>query len=276
MEVSIVIVNYKTPKLLMQCLESLKKEASFVNDIIVVDNNSADNSLALLKNNFPRVKRVASQTNAGFGRGVNWGVNNARHEYIMILNPDIIFKGQSLEFLLKEMIKDPGIGLIAPKLVLPDGQLQYSCCRFQTPDIVLFRRSALGQTRLGQKRLDHFLMKEYDHLKPRDVDWVIGGCMLIRRQAVEQVGLMDDRFFLYFEDMDWCRRLWQGGWRVRYEPRVSMTHYYRRQSNSRPGWRGLLTPLGRAHFISGIKYFTKHIGNKKRLTEGRKKALSRH
>ncbi len=270
MKLSIVIVNYKTPLLLMQCLASLKKEAPEVTDIIVVDNASNDETIPLLQSKHPDIKRIASKTNVGFGRGVNWGITNAKHEFVMILNPDVIVSPNSLQFLLKQIRADKNIGMIAPKLLLPNGEIQYSCCRFQSPDVIVYRRSVLGKTTLGQRRINHFLMKDYDHKEPRDVDWVIGGCMLIRRKAAEEVGLMDDRFFLYFEDMDWCRRLWQAGWRVRYEPRAIMTHYYRRQSNSQPGVKGLLTPLGRAHFISGTKYFIKHIGNSKRLKNGQK------
>lgn len=268
MNISVVIVNYKTPKLLMQCLESLKKEAPGINDIVVIDNASGDDSIALLKKNRPDVKRIASRTNVGFGRGVNWGITNARKPFILILNPDIILSPGSLQILWQEMNNQPRLGLIAPKLMLPDGNLQFSCCRFQTPDVVVFRRSWLGKTTLGQKRIDRFLMKEYDHQKPRDVDWVIGGCMLVRRQALEEIGLMDQRFFLYFEDMDWCRRFWHNGWRIRYEPRARMTHYYRRQSYRQQGLKGLLTPLGRAHFVSGSKYFIKHIGNGALLRHG--------
>ncbi len=269
MNLSVVIVNYKTPKLLMQCLQSLQHEAPEVRDVIVIDNSSGDGSIALLKNKYPWVRRIASPINAGFGRGVNWGITNARNPYILILNPDVIAQNGSLQQLYSELQRNPTVGLIAPQLRSPEGTLQYSCCRFQTPLLVLFRRSWLGKTRFGIRRLDHFLMKDYDHSRPRNVDWVIGGCMLVRRQALEQVGLIDERFFMYFEDMDWCRRFWQNGWLVRYEPRAVMIHHHRRQSASRPGLRGLLNPLGRIHLISGLKYFYKHIGN------GRKLALSR-
>lgn len=267
MNISVVIVNYKTPKLLMQCLQSLQQEAPEVRDIIVIDNSSGDNSLALLKKEYPWVRRIASPVNAGFGRGVNWGITNARNPYILILNPDVIAQPGSLQKLYEEMQQNPNIGLIAPQLRYLDGSLQYSCCRFQTPMLVVYRRSWLGKTSHGKKRLDHFLMKDFDHTKPRNVDWVIGGCMLVRRQALEQVGLIDERFFMYFEDMDWCRRFWQSGWLVRYEPRAVMIHHHRRQSASRPGLRGLLNPLGRIHLSSGFKYFYKHIGNSGKLAK---------
>jgi GT2 family glycosyltransferase len=265
MNLSIVIVNYKTPQLLLQCVASLKKEAPALDDIIVIDNASGDTSLEQLKERFPDVRRIASRINAGFSRGVNWGITNARHDFILILNPDVIVKPGSIDHLMKIMRDEPYVGLVAPKLLQQDGSLQYSCCRFQTPLIIAYRRTVLGKTSHGKKRIAHFLMHDYDHGRARDVDWVIGGCMLVRRAAIEQVGLLDERFFMYCEDMDWCRRFWQAGWHVRYEPRAEMVHYHRRQSAARPGVFGLLNPLGRAHLVSGVKYFVKHIGNGKRL-----------
>ncbi|MFO0704371.1 MAG: glycosyltransferase family 2 protein [Candidatus Andersenbacteria bacterium] len=270
MRISTVIVNYKTPELLRECLRSLAQHAPQARDIIVVDNASKDETIALLAREFPQVRRIASRTNAGFAKAVNWGITNAREPYILILNPDVIVSAGSVQRLYQELETAPDIALIAPKLQYPDGSLQYSCCRFQTPTYIVAHRSWLGSTSFGQRLINHVRMVDYDHKTPRDVDWVIGGCMLVRRSAIEEVGLMDERYWLYIEDMDWCRAFWQAGWRVRYDPRAVMTHHYRRQSAKAHGVRGLLTPLGRAHFISGAKYFVKHIGNRRRLTEARK------
>ena len=263
MNVSVVIVNFKTPDLLRACLTSLTKHAPDIRDVIVVDNASGDSSMHMLKNEFPHCKRIASRVNVGFAKAVNWGITNAREDYILILNPDIIVSAGSVQKLYQELRRHTDVALIAPKLQYPDGTLQYSCCRFQTPTYIVAQRSWFGGTRPGKKLIDHVRMADYDHKQARDVDWVIGGCMLVRRRAIEEVGLMDERYWLYIEDMDWCRAFWQAGWRVRYEPAAVMTHHYRRQSARAHGLRGLLTPLGRAHFVSGTKYFVKHIGNKK-------------
>lgn len=264
-DVSVVIVNYKTPHLLVRCLDSLQKYASYIKDIVVIDNASYDRTIEVLRQRFPYARRIASQANVGFAKAVNWGITNARKPYIMILNPDVIITPQAIPILLREIRRQPNIGLIAPRLCYPDGSIQYSCCRFQTPGYILARRSWISKTKAGQKIIDHILMKDYDHKKARDVDWVIGGAMLINRRAVEQVGLLDERFWLYFEDMDWCRSLWQHGWRVRYEPEAYMIHNHRRESAKNPGVLGLLSPLGRAHLVSAAKYYFKHIGNASKL-----------
>jgi len=267
MNVSVVIVSYRTPDLLRQCLNSLESEAPDVRDIIVVDNASGDNTQRVLQQEFPHVKRIASRVNAGFSRGVNWGLANAKNEFVLILNPDILLHPGSLQKLYDEICAEPRIGLIAPKLVNPDNSLQLSCLRWQTPGLVLYRRTPLGKTSVGKRSLDEFQMRSYGHEEPRDVDWVIGGCMLVRKSAVDEIGSMDERFFMYFEDMDWCRRLWQNGWRVRYEPRSVMTHHHQRLSGTKPGLRGLLNPLGRVHLKSGLKYFAKHLGNGRSLNK---------
>lgn len=263
MNISVIIVNYKTPELLRSCLHSLARYAPDVKDIIVVDNASEDSSVALLKKEFPQCKRIASHVNVGFAKAVNWGITNAREEFILILNPDIIVSPGSVQKLYQELRTHKDLALVAPKLHYPDGSLQYSCCRFQTPAYIIAQRSWLGNTGPGKKLINRVRMADYDHAQARDVDWVIGGCMLVRRKAIEEVGLMDERYWLYIEDMDWCRSFWQAGWRVRYEPSAVMTHHYRRQSARAHGLRGLLTPLGRAHFVSGSKYFVKHIGNRR-------------
>lgn len=267
MNVSVVIVNYKTRELLARCLRSLAAEAPEVVDIIVVDNASSDGSVEMLRDDFPHVRRIASRTNVGFGKAVNWGLANARADLILILNPDVEVKPGSLRTLVAELEQHPRVALIAPKLTFPDGSLQHSCMRWQTPVDIAARRTMLGRTSLGRQRLARFEMHDFDHASARDVDWVIGGCMLVRRSAIDEVGGMDERFFMYCEDLDWCRRFWQAGWRVRYEPRAVMVHHYRRQSARLPGILGVANPLARVHIASGLKYFYKHLGSGGRLRE---------
>ena len=184
---------------------------------------------------------------------------------MLVLNPDIVIKPGSLQILVRELQTQPRVGLVAPKLIFPDGSLQYSCLRWQTPAIVAYRRTALGRTPWGRRRLARYLMEDFDHNAPCDVDWVLGGAMLVRKKALEEVGGLDERYQLYFEDMDWCRSFWQAGWRVRYEPRAVMIHHHRRESARLPGLLGLANPLARVHIASSIKYFAKHLGNKKLL-----------
>ncbi|MFC1632729.1 glycosyltransferase family 2 protein [Patescibacteria group bacterium] len=259
MNISIVIINYNTRDLLRQCLESIAKTHPEVDDIIVVDNNSPDDSVAMLKKEFSQIKLVASPINAGFGRGVNMGITNAKNDNLLFINPDIVINSGVLHKLIEELERPENndIALIAPRLVHPDGTPQDSARRFQRPLDVVLQRTPLGKTGLGQKRVNRFLMKDQDLDQSQNVDWVVGGCILVRRRAIEQVGEMDERYFMYMEDMDWCRRFWRAGWRVHYYPHVTVAHHHRRESrkNRKLAW---------IHLKSGGKYFMKYLGSPSR------------
>ncbi|MDP2918332.1 MAG: glycosyltransferase family 2 protein, partial [bacterium] len=216
---------------------------------------------------------LASNYNSGFGTAINWGINNAPEaaEYLLFLNPDIIIQGNALEKMLEFMAKRQDVALLGPKLLNPDLSGQNSCRRFITPQLILYRRTFLGRFSFARKALKHFLMEDIDHNKTQEVDWIFGACMMVRRSAIEEVGLMDERYFLYFEDMDWCRRFWEKGWKVCYYPEAKMIHYHRRESAAESGFSVLFNRAARIHIASAVKYFIKFFGVQKPREESEKR-----
>ncbi len=274
----IVIINYKTLDLLKQCLNSiLKAHPELLRQILVIDNFSQDKTLEMMEKDFPEIKVLASQYNSGFGAAINWGVNNAPEgvRYFLFLNPDIILRGQAIKKMVEFMDAHPNVALIGPGLFNPDLTIQSSCRRFISPKLTLYRRTFLGRFGFAKKALKKFLMKDIDHSKVQEVDWIFGACMMVRAEAVSEVGLMDERYFLYFEDMDWCRRFWEKGWKVCYYPEAQMIHYHRRDSAQESGFSALFNRAARIHIKSAFKYFVKYFGIPKPRREKMKKEILR-
>ena len=253
MEVSVVIVSYNSRAVLDPCLQSLKKQNVFDDtEVIVVDNASSDGSPTMVRERHPWVKLIAGRKNVGFSRGVNIGIREARGEYFLILNPDTVVRPDSIERLLEFMKRTPSAGIVGPKLVYNDGTLQYSCRRFYTWKVLVLRRTILGKILKNSAAVADHMMLDFDHESTREVDWILGACLLVRRRAVESVGLLDERFFLYFEDVDWCYRMRQKGWKVFYHPESVVIHSYARESAQSVINRSVI-----AHLASLIRYYDK-------------------
>jgi GT2 family glycosyltransferase/lipopolysaccharide/colanic/teichoic acid biosynthesis glycosyltransferase len=238
---------------LRSCLDSLRKQTYTGEvEIIVVDNASRDGTPEMVAGDYPAVTLLAEKENWGFSRGVNLGIRMARGRYFLIINPDTVFKPESLAELADFMETHEDAGIVGPKLVFHDGNLQYSCRRFYTWKVLLLRRTFLGKLFPNSKAVSDHLMLEYDHETTREVDWLLGACMFVRRSAVEAVGLMDERFFLYFEDVDWCYRMKQEGWKVYYHPKSVIVHGYARESA-----QSVLNRSFVVHLASLIRYYDK-------------------
>jgi GT2 family glycosyltransferase len=261
MKLSIIIVNYDTGPLTAACIESiLRQELPFSFEIIVIDNASHDESASHLTSDFPEITVLANDKNVGLAAGVNRGLAAAKGDYYLILNPDIIVLPKALETLVSFLQKHKDVGMVGGQLISPNGEIQDSCYRFYTPLTVIYRRTWLGKTRRGRQDVARLLMKDFDHRSVRDVDWLMGACLLVRGAAVREVGGMDERFFLYFEDVDWCRRFWEAGWRISYVPQAQFSHYHQRSSEQRGIFRLLSNWILREHIKSAFKYFSKHRG----------------
>ena len=178
------------------------------------------------------------------------------------MTPDIAVVAGGLEKMVALMEQQPEIGVVSPKLINPDGSIQDSCRRFPSWPMPLYRRTALGKLPWAKKKLGYYLMADWDHASSRPVDWLFGACLLLRRSAFEKVGLFDERFFMYFEDLDLCRRFWEAGYSVYYFADVELVHYHQRLSAERGGVIGLFNRAGRIHLMSGVKYFAKYLGAK--------------
>jgi len=256
---SIIITHHRTPILLKLCLKSIKENiGSLDHEIIIVDSEAEPNSQDSIRNKFPQVKFISFLKNVGYAKLVNNGIKTARGEYMLFLNADILIHKDSVIQLLDFIQKHPQVGIVGPQLLTFNNQPQSSCFYFPTIGSILARRTFLGKLNWGRKKISRFLMLEEDLSSPKTVDWLQGSAMLTSRDAVEKVGLWDERFFLYLEDTDWCRRFWQNGYQVVYLPTAQVFHYYGRASKK---WGGFLDALFNKytwiHLASALKYFRK-------------------
>lgn len=261
MDLSIIIVNYRAPSMLRASLESLLAAwPRSATEVIVVDNASGDRSVTMLKEYFlenGRIRLIESTLNRGYAGGANLGFREARGRYLFLMNPDILVLDDSLDRLVAFMDSHPRVGLLAPRLLNPNGSVQQTTFRFPSFGIAAYRRTPLGALPHARKRLREYLMLDEPIVRPLPVDWVLGAAMLVRREALAQVGFMDERYFLYVEDLDWCRSFWEKGLEVWYDPEATLVHLHARASARTPWFSGLRSPLTRWHIASWVKYFSK-------------------
>jgi len=249
----IVIVHYNTPEDLARCLRSLQDHApTCSHEVVVVDNASSAPGLDDLQLRHPDVRWLLNTENRGYGRGCNQGLAAVAADYHLILNPDIVVQPGALDALLDFADRHPRAGLIGPQLLNEDGTIQESCRRFYTFWTLVLRRTPLARLARNSRIVQRHLMRDFDHESVRPVDWVLGGCLLVRREARDRCGPMDERFFLYFEDVDWCYRMWRSGFEVVYFPGARFVHRHRRASA-----RGTFTRSFWLHLASLISYYEK-------------------
>lgn len=226
LDLSVVILNYNAAADLRRCLASLAAGCAGLRiETIVVDNASPQPGVEAAVAGYPQVRLIRRRRNRGFAVGMNTGLRAARAEATLILNPDTTLAPGAGPALLAAMRADRRIGVLGPRLLNPDGTLQLSCRRFPTLAASLFNRNSL-LTRLlpGNRYSRSYLMTDWDHAHPGDVDWLSGAAMLLRRSALRQIGLFDPGYFFEIEDVDLCRRMHDAGYRVVYFPEATVTH----------------------------------------------------
>jgi N-acetylglucosaminyl-diphospho-decaprenol L-rhamnosyltransferase len=251
-DVSIIIVHYRTPELLARCLASIDAASPQIAcETLVVDNAPLDRQAEALAARH-RARYLCNTRNLGYGPAVNQGLEAARGHAMLILNPDVEVRAGAIEALAAQLDREPAVGVVGPRLYSPDGSLQYSARTFYTLWVILLRRTFLGRVFPRARAIREHLMQDWDHADTRDVDWMLGGALLVRREAYEDVGGMDERFFLYFEDVDWCSRMHRRGWRVVYLPQATMIHAHQRASA-----RGFFSRGQRVHLESGLRFWEK-------------------
>ncbi len=266
MKLSIIVNHYRTPEILKICLRSIKenlKKADFNWEIILTDVATIEKTSEMMEDEFSEVIFISNKKNIGFGRSVNAAVKKARGDYFFIVNADIIIdKKGTIEKLLDFIEKNGDVGMVGPKLLNVNNTVQQSCFRFYTPLTVICRRTLLGKTFLGKKVLNKFLMKDVFQGKkitePVLVDWLMGSAMMVRKSDLKKVGIFDERFFMYFEDVDWSRRFWENNLKVIYFPQAVMYHYHFQSSKKDSLFNSLLTKYARIHIKSALKYFLKY------------------
>jgi len=231
LKLAIVIIHYNTSDDLGRCLESLAAyRPACDHQVIVVDNASQDAGLDDVHRRHPECLWIFNTENVGYAKGSNRGMAQVAADYYLILNPDIVVQPGGLDRLLDFADRHPRAGIVGPQLLNEDGSIQDSCRRFYTLGTLLMRRTILGKIFRDSRIERHHLMRDFDHQSNRPVDWMLGGCLLVRRSAMQRTGPMDERFFLYFEDVDWCYRMWQAGFEVQYTSEARFMHRHRRSS----------------------------------------------
>jgi N-acetylglucosaminyl-diphospho-decaprenol L-rhamnosyltransferase len=235
LDLSIIIVSYDVVDMLRDCLRSLRPDLERLRaEVYVVDNASSDGSADMVAAEFPWVRLIRSPSNRGYAAANNLALRQARGRYLLLLNPDTKLPPGALLETVAELEAHPSIGALGPKLVRADGSLDRACRRsFPSPGAAFFRLFGLARLFPGSPRFARYNLLHLDPDQPTDVDSVCGAFMLVRREVVERVGLLDESFRMYGEDLDWAYRIKQAGWRVRYHPAVVVLHYKGQSSRQR-------------------------------------------
>jgi N-acetylglucosaminyl-diphospho-decaprenol L-rhamnosyltransferase len=228
LDISVIIVSYNVHELLLNCLASIEASLSAskrTGEVIVVDNGSTDGTPGLVRRRFPGVRLIENATNKGFAAANNQGIREARGHYIALLNPDTLVRGDAFGVLAGYLNEHPEVGVIGPRLVWPDGGTQPSRRRFPSR-LTGFLESTLVQEYWRDNRvLSRYYVSDRSDSEVQAVDWLVGACLLVRREAIEDAGLLDERFFMYSEEIEWCHRLKGTGWKVVYFPKACVVHF---------------------------------------------------
>lgn len=226
-DLSIIIVNFNTGKFVTLCLDFIRKNPpSKSYEIFVVDNNSADNSIQLIKKHYPEVQLIRNSSNFGFSYANNQAIGRSRGKYILILNPDTVVTKSAFDTMVDFMENHPDAGVGGAKILNFDGSIQYSCRRFPTLLYVFFGRQSVIMKFLPSNRIsDQYLMMNEDYSKDLEVDWVFGAAMILRREAIMEVGIFDEDYFIFVEDTDLCYRMRKKGWKVYFISNAVVFHH---------------------------------------------------
>lgn len=251
-QLSIVIVSWNVRDLLRACLHSLPP-AGPACEVIVVDSASADGTPAMVAAEFPEVRLIASPDNLGYSRGNNLGLRLARGRHVLILNPDTVVTAGALERLSAYLDAHPETGVVGPQLVYGDGAPQSTRRRFPTV-LTGFFESTWAQGWAPPGLLQRYYAADLPADQPVAVDWLVGAALLVRAEVVAQVGGFDEGFFMYSEELDWCRRIRAAGWRIAHVPAARILHYEGRSSAQAPAATHI------RFNASKVRYYRKHHG----------------
>ena len=234
--IDIVIVNYKSTDYLLKCLKSVYDSIRDIPVRVFVYDNDSRNGVDLVSIALKNINLTKNDSNIGFSWGVNKCIKQGTAPYVMLLNPDTIIKDGFFGSILQYIENNPDIGIVGPKVLNIDGSLQGSARAFPKPWMAFFGRNSLLTKWFPNNRISRkcILSTGSDGVAPMSADWVSGACMLIRRKAIDEVGLLDEQFFMYWEDADWCKRMWENGWKVAYFPKASIVHHVGCSSKTRP------------------------------------------
>ncbi|TCK19473.1 hypothetical protein DFR30_2784 [Thiogranum longum] len=259
MDLSIVIVEYHCMDQIDGCLPTLREYLADLEwECIVISNSEYEESvLHEYRTKFESIRLISNDRNRGYAGGVNRALRECKAPYVFVFNPDCRLLDSNMSGLLGMMNDEGDIAAIGPRVIYGDGSIQPSCRRFPRPWTLFFVRTALRKLPGAKKEKRRYLMEDFSHDSCRDVEWLSGGAILVRKAAIDDVGKMDERFFLYMEDVDWCKRFLNGGWRVVYAPVTTVCHDAQHDS-LKGGLKRFSSPHVRYHLTSMAKYFLKH------------------
>lgn len=255
MKLSIIIVSWNVKKVLIDCLGSIKENpASEPFEVVLVDNASSDGTVESVRDKSPDVVVIANSQNLGFAAANNQGIEVSQGEYILFLNPDTIIHPNSLDILVRIMDDNEDVGACGPKLLNEDGTTQRSVRHFPSFRGALYRHTAFRFLGIFKGKYKKWLMKDFNYSEQVDVDQVMGAAMMTRKLVLQQVGSMDESFFVYYEEVDLCYRIKQAGWRIVYIPEAVVTHLGGRSAGQIPVGKRIIA------MTSLLKFFRKHRG----------------
>jgi GT2 family glycosyltransferase len=262
--VDIIIVNHNSTDHLLSCLQSIYASLREVEAKIYVQDNASTDDPDRLSSRFPQVLLAKNSCNIGFAKAVNIALKQSSSPYVTLLNPDTHVMSDFFKLTRDYLNEDLGVGIVGPKVLNHDGSVQGSARSFPTPLTALFGRSSYLSKRFPNNPISrqNVLTSKSDGVTPMEVGWVSGASMVVRREALEQVGLLDERFFMYWEDADLCKRMWDSGWKVVYLPKASVVHYVGGSSGDTPLFRTILE-----FHKSSYRLFMKHAKGPLRLAQ---------
>jgi len=252
-DLSIIIVSWNVRELLQNCLCSVLAETNLALQVIVVDSASTDGSPEMIAEQFPQVQLVLCQENVGFPGGNNLGLERANGRYVLLLNPDTIVHDDALSKMVSFLEQNPQVGVVGPQLLNEDGSVQSSRRRFPTLRTAFFESTWL-QPYAPQAVLDDYFVRDVGDGETAVVEWVMGACLMTRQEVVIQVGGLDEAYFMYSEELDYCRRIHEAGWQVVYYPQARVTHLSGKSSEQAVTQRHI--NFNRAK----LRYFRKYHG----------------
>ncbi|TVX89397.1 glycosyltransferase family 2 protein [Paenibacillus agilis] len=236
MDLSIIIVNYNTKQLTLNCVASvLESETEYTYEIILVDNASKDDTVVAVKQQYPCVHLIENKDNLGFSKANNQGMHVAKGRYVLLLNSDTIVQPDTFDIMIRFMDENPKVGSAGCKVVLPDGSLDKACKRgFPTPAATFYYVSGISKRYPNSPKYNAYHRGDLDENGSYPIDCLVGAFMMVRREAIEQVGMLDEDYFMYGEDVDWCYRIQQAGWVNYYHAATSILHLKRASSRNKP------------------------------------------
>lgn len=250
--VSIIIVTYNNGQDIKNCLNSILRQTEIPFEIILIDNSSSDTTVQVIQKEFPKVKLFVNSTNLGYAQANNQGINQSQRKYILLLNPDTQLTNNALAKMVQFMELNPQYSALAPKLLNPDGSVQTSLREFPGYEILFWEITGLSRIFPHHKRFSRWRMVDFDYNKTAEVDQPMASCLLIRKEVFEKIGQFDEKFPIFFNDVDYSQRMKQAGFKTVYFPDAEVYHH-----------RGASTGQVRAKMIwqwhiSLFRYFKKY------------------